>query len=165
MSQCHPSSAILRGQEETQDTEGSVGRKRDALTALSFPGPLCPTCILSSLPRNPSLPSSPVPLKTPAGTPGSATPRRVPIRGLGCRRQEANSHPFLCTEFPVAAQAACRVPGAPDLTLYPGRGMGALLSTPGLGPSPRSHFPPLSSRQAWEKQAAPSLLEDQNKPK
>lgn len=67
MSQWHWSSVTpsdLRGQKETQDTEGSLGRKRDALTALSVPYSLF--C-----------------LKDPAGSASSATPRENIHQGLG----------------------------------------------------------------------------------
>ena len=147
MSQWHWSSVTpsdLRGQKETQDTEGSLGRKRDALTALSVPYSLfCPKEPFADLlqPLLSQGPSWVCQLSHPQGEYPS-----------GAWVKEANTHPSFCKD-----------PSSSPGFLKGDKSSGPPFCTPGGGwvlcsphrawdsQSPRSHFPPLSRGQAWEK--------------
>lgn len=135
-------------QGETQESEQTLGKKRGVPTILSVL-PLSVQDASWFCPKEPLIIYfSPCPCKDPAGTPSSATLGEEPLKGPGCGRQILtpffSKNPHQPYRLP-AGQWACQT-----AALYPRWGMG-VLSTPGLGQSPRSLFPPWSSGQAWEK--------------
>lgn len=141
-------------QEETQESEGTLGKKRDAPTILSVP-PLSVQDASCFCPKEPLTDLfQPLSLQRPSwdsqlSHPGGSTPQ-------GAWVQETNTHPFLFQEPPAATQASTGQWECQTTALYPRWGMG-VLSTPGLGQSPRSLFPPLSSGQAWEKPGSSNI--------